>query len=115
MFLASVGEAMTNALKHANGGEVFCGSSREELWVGIADTGPGISTLTIPSAMLRRGYSTKASLGMGFSIMLDASDRVLLSTGPEGTTVILFKRLGEEIPRISLADLADTWDTIRPM
>ncbi|MHB9037374.1 MAG: PAS domain S-box protein [Armatimonadota bacterium] len=114
LFTTGVGEALTNAVKHAHGGEVFCGASSEELWVGISDAGPGIATLTLPAATLKRGYSTKASMGMGYSIMLDVSDRVLLCTGPDGTTVILIKTLGQARPAASLEDIADIWDAIRP-
>ncbi len=112
LFITGLGEAMTNALKHASGGQVFCGAANGELWVGVSDMGTGIATLTLPRATLQRGYSTKVSMGMGYSIMLDVSDRVMLSTGPSGTTVIMFKSLGEAKPQISLADLQDTWDAI---
>jgi PAS domain S-box-containing protein len=112
VFTTAVGEAMTNALKHAGGGVVLAGKESGELWAGVSDTGPGIATLTLPGATLRRGYSTKVSMGMGYSIMLDISDRILLSTGPEGTTVILFKMLERPRPQISLDDLPDIWETI---
>lgn len=112
LFATAIGEAMNNALKHAGEGRVFCGSKGGELWVGVSDSGSGISALTLPKATLRRGYSSKVSLGMGYSIMLDAADRVMLSTGSEGTTVIMFRSLLGKKDTISLADLPDIWDTI---
>jgi len=37
-----------------------------------------------------RGFSTHAhSLGVGFNLMRDLADRVYLSTGSAGTTVVL--------------------------
>lgn len=111
-FITAVGEAMGNALKHAGSGRLFAGAGEAELWVGVSDSGPGIATLALPGATLRRGYSTKVSMGMGYSIMLEVSDRIMLSTGPEGTTVILFKNRTEVRPTMTLDDLPDTWDSI---
>lgn len=112
LFLTAIGEAMTNALKHAGAGKIRCGATDGELWTSVTDTGAGISALSLPGATLGRGYSTKVSMGMGYSIMLDVSDRIMLGTGPEGTTVVLFKNIDESRPMLSLADLPDTWDSI---
>lgn len=111
LFITGAGEAMNNALKHAHGGEIFCGATGLEVWVGVCDTGSGIAALTLPRATLLRGFSTKISMGMGYSIMLDVSERVMLSTGPEGTTVILFASLLRAKP-VSIQDLPDPWDNI---
>lgn len=88
-YVLALGEALTNAVKHAGGGtyQVFmCG---ETLQVVIADEGPGIDFNVLPKATLVAGFSTKVSLGMGFTIMLEECDRVLLSTQPGNTTVVL--------------------------
>lgn len=112
LYLTGLGEAMNNAIKHAGEGEVFAGTAGECTWTAVSDKGPGIETLTLPGATLRRGFSTKISMGMGYSIMLEVSDRVLLSTGHEGTTVVLLKCAEEPIPSLSLEDLPDTWGEI---
>lgn len=65
--------------------------------------------MALPSVAFRRAYSTKASLGMGYSIMMDVADRITLSTGSGGATVILTKLIAEEKPCLSLEDLSDTW------
>ena len=109
LYITGLGEAITNATKHAPSGTVFAGSIAGEVWAGVNDNGPGISTLTLPKATLLRGYSTKVSMGMGYSIMLEVSDQVMLATGPSGTTVVLIKRLTGVEPALSLEDLADTW------
>jgi anti-sigma regulatory factor (Ser/Thr protein kinase) len=57
--------------------------------VAIADDGPGIDFRTLPKATLVPGFSTAASLGMGFTIMLQLCERVLLSTRPGRTVVVL--------------------------
>lgn len=112
LFLTGLGEAMTNAVKHAGGGLVFAGSDINRIWAGVSDNGPGITTMHLPSVALRRGYSSTVSMGMGYSIMLDVSDCVMLSTGPSGTTVVLVKLSGTHQPSVTLATLPDTWDSI---
>ena len=87
--LSTVGEALDNAVKHAGGGtfQAFCRG--ESLQVAITDEGPGIDFRTLPRATLVPGFSTAASLGMGFTIMLQLCERVLLSTRPGRTVVVL--------------------------
>lgn len=111
-YLAGIGEAMTNAVKHAGSGRVYAGAGVGSAWSAVVDKGPGIAALTVPSATLRRGFSTKTSLGMGYSIILDSSDRVSLATGPEGTTVVMVKDVAQPEPEVSLDDLHDTWDEL---
>lgn len=107
LFIIAVGEAITNALKHASAGRVYAGVEGDKVWVGTEDHGPGMESLILPGAVLRRGFSTKPSLGMGYSIILDVADRVLLKTGPDGTTVVLFKSAREKAP--DLGSIPDTW------
>lgn len=111
-FIVGAGEAITNAIKHGGRGHVFAGAAEDSVWVGVSDKGPGISSLILPRALLLRGFSTKPSLGLGYSIMLDVSDRILLSTGERGTTVILVKDLREAEVVISAEQLPDTWASI---
>lgn len=112
LFITGVGEAMANAIKHAGEGRVFAGRKDGGVWVGVSDAGSGIAALALPKATLRRGYSTKISMGMGYSIMLDVADKVTLSTGPEGTIVMLSKCLVSPEPILSLENIPDTWDSI---
>jgi len=85
----ALGEALGNALKHAGGGRVSVHAAPECLRVMVADRGPGIDTLSIPRATLQRGWSTRISLGLGFSMMLELADRVYLDTGRSGTRVLV--------------------------
>ena len=82
-------EALTNALKHAGGGTYQVFALQDRIQLSVTDAGPGIDFRTLPRATLVPGYSTVASLGMGFSIMLQLCERVLLSTGPGRTQVVL--------------------------
>lgn len=89
MFATCVGEAVTNAIKHAAGGTASLHRLSESLLFVVTDHGPGISALTIPDVALRRGYSTAGTLGMGYKVMISLGDRVYLATGPGGTTVAI--------------------------
>jgi anti-sigma regulatory factor (Ser/Thr protein kinase) len=46
----------------------------------------------LPRATLERGFSTKDSLGHGFSLMLRAADSIHLLTGATGTTLVVTLR-----------------------
>lgn len=109
-FMIGVGEAVTNAVKHAGRGRVYAGVN-SEIWVAVRDLGSGIESLILPSAVLRRGFSTKPSLGLGYTIMLDAADRILLKTGMRGTTVVLLKSL-QHRDTPPLEAIPDTWETV---
>jgi CheY-like chemotaxis protein len=85
--LSPVCEALTNALKHAGCGTYRVFAKDGCVQVTVADDGPGIDFRTLPRATLVPGFSTAASLGMGFTIMLQLSDRVLLCTRPGHTKV----------------------------
>lgn len=87
--LSSVGEALNNALKHAGGGEYRVFAKDGVVQVCVSDAGPGIDFRMLPKATLVPGFSTAATLGMGFTIMLQLSDRVLLATRSGHTEVVL--------------------------
>ena len=87
--LSTVGEALDNAIKHAGGGSFQAFARDGSLQIAIADDGPGIDFRTLPRATLVPGFSTAASLGMGFTIMLQLCERVLLTTRPGRTVVTL--------------------------
>lgn len=111
-FEGAIGEALANVVKHAGGGKAYAGHDENSVWVAVEDHGPGIESLLIPRAILLRGYSTKPSLGIGYSVILAACDQVLLKTDPTGTTVVMIKNMRTTEPRISLEQLPDTWESV---
>lgn len=111
-FMIGVGEAITNAIKHGAHGTVHAGADEKSVWVAISDTGSGIESLILPRAVLLRGFSTKPSLGLGYSIMLEVCDRILLTTSDQGTTVVLMKNKVEQELAASPDFLPDTWSNI---
>lgn len=87
--ILATSEALTNAVKHAGGGEYGVFQSGDCLQVLVRDFGPGIDFRTLPKATLVQGFSTTNTMGVGFTIMLEVADRVLLTTDASGTTVVL--------------------------
>lgn len=92
-FVVAIGEAGTNALKHAAGGTVSLHRTRDALICVVEDHGPGIQALDIPDVALTRGYSTAGTLGMGYKMMISLADRVYLATGPDGVKVAIVQML----------------------
>lgn len=87
--LLCLSEALTNAVKHAGRGRWAVRRVGGRLQVIVEDSGPGIKLSELPRAILMQHYSTKESLGTGFTLMLYYSDRVYLATGLHGTSLIL--------------------------
>lgn len=87
--ILATSEALTNAVKHGGQGEYGVFQSGDCLQVLVRDFGPGIDFRTLPKATLIQGFSTTKTMGMGFTIMLEVADRVLLTTDSKGTTIVL--------------------------
>lgn len=92
-------EALGNVLKHASDGCCQVRVSSEAVWVRISDRGTGIASHFLPAAILKPGFSTKVSLGMGYKMMLELVDRVWLATSESGTVVQLEQRLQPPSPQ----------------
>ncbi len=87
------GEAITNAIKHATQGRCAVFATEDRIIVRVSDRGTGIQVENLPDTILTPGFSTKVSLGMGYTLMLQFADRVWLATGPEGTILQIEKCL----------------------
>ena len=109
-FVMSVGEAATNALKHAVEGWASIHRTEDSLIFVVSDNGPGIAALQLPDVALTDNYSTAGTLGMGYKIMIAFSDRVYLATEPEGTTVAVEMSLRALEPALAAIDLLDLCD-----
>ncbi|HEY3282085.1 MAG TPA: response regulator [Armatimonadota bacterium] len=93
-----VSEAATNAIKHAHGSSMSVRMDPGFLRIWVTDEGSGISFTELPKATLMRGYSTKPSLGCGFTILLELLSRVYLCTDSSGTTLGLEMERAAESP-----------------
>ena len=82
-------EALANALKHAGGGWWQARKLGDTLRIIVLDRGPGIKTSELARATLMQHYSTKNSLGCGFTLMLYYADYLYLHTSPSGTALAL--------------------------
>lgn len=109
-----VSEAVTNVIKHAGEGQVEVRQGKDSLQVWVEDRGPGIDFSQLPKSTLMKGFSTKPSLGYGYTIMLELLDRVFLCTSPHGTTLVLemfLKPAQEELEGLEGLDaLESSWD-----
>jgi anti-sigma regulatory factor (Ser/Thr protein kinase) len=96
-YLLVISEAITNILKHAQKGEMKIFVNDTKVHVLVEDKGPGFPLKLLPNTTLLAGYSTKKSLGQGFTLMMKMTELVLLSTIPgEGSTLILVLNRKEE-------------------
>lgn len=94
--LLIAGEAATNTVKHAVGGRWQAGHDGKGVWVRVWDTGGGIHANELPRVLFKKGYSSKISLGLGYTLMLSLSDEMLLATDATGTTLQFFKSMHKE-------------------
>ena len=96
--ITAVGEAAMNAVTHAGQGVGWISIAAGKVQVRIEDQGEGITVENLPKATLARGFSTKATLGHGFKMMLQTVDRIFLLTGRGGTTVVLEQESRASLP-----------------
>lgn len=98
-FSVAIGEASTNALKHAGGGLGSIHKEDDSIMFVVADHGPGIEAMTIPQVAFVKGYTTAGTLGMGYKIMISLSDHVYIATSNKGTTVGIQIKLHSELEK----------------
>ena len=108
-FVLAIGEATTNAYKHADGGTGSIHKASDSLFFVVSDQGRGIDALVLPELALVKGYTTADSLGMGYKAMIAIADRVFLATGPDGTTIAFEMRLKPQQNTAKPFYLPDTW------
>ena len=84
----SVSEAVSNVLKHAQNGNINIYYEDDSAYISVSDSGEGIEIEDIPR-LIQKGESSKASLGMGFSIIIELSSAVWIHTNPSGTILII--------------------------
>ncbi|WP_047980867.1 ATP-binding protein [Ornithinibacillus contaminans] len=89
-----ISEAVTNILKHAEHGEMTIYRAANAFHVIISDKGPGFPLKILPKTTLMAGFSTKESLGQGFTLMMKMAKQVVLETSETGSTLILILEAG---------------------
>lgn len=90
-WLLVLSEAITNTIKHAEEGKMTLIENEEanEIRFVIEDKGPGFPLEQLPKKVLLAGYSTKKSMGQGFTLMMKMAKQIFLYTSPSGSTIIL--------------------------
>jgi anti-sigma regulatory factor (Ser/Thr protein kinase) len=96
-WLLVLSEAITNTIKHGEEGRMTLveDEDQNEIRFIVEDKGPGFSLKELPKTTLLAGYSTKKSMGQGFTLMMKMSKQVSLYTTSEGSTIILSFNRGE--------------------
>ncbi len=93
-----VSEAAANAIRHSQGGVAQVWAEADGLTILVTDCGPGISAERLlgrvsegasESAASESAASEREAEGLGFRLMLAMSDLLALSTGPNGTQLLL--------------------------
>lgn len=89
-----VSELGSNVVKHGNGGTLEYGFFAEEnaYVLYFLDHGSGIDESFLMDALLYKGVSSKLSMGMGFTFIMEVCDELVLSTGPTGTGIVFKKK-----------------------
>jgi anti-sigma regulatory factor (Ser/Thr protein kinase) len=97
--LLVLSEAITNTIKHAEEGAMTVLEDKEknEIRFIIEDKGPGFPLKDLPKTTLLAGYSTKRSMGQGFTLMMKMTKQVALHTSPMGATIILLFNFDDEM------------------
>ncbi|WP_309123089.1 HD domain-containing phosphohydrolase [Paenibacillus sp.] len=85
----AVSETATNLIKHAGEGTLSVYRKDDALQVLVSDRGSGIPLHELPKTVLLSGYSSKSSLGKGFSIIYRMCDEVSIYTSTNGTSLLL--------------------------
>ncbi|MCP8615728.1 HD domain-containing phosphohydrolase [Salirhabdus salicampi] len=93
--LLCTSEAATNVLKHAMSGKMEVSIVDNKIRIMVKDEGSGINIADLPKSTLLSGYSSKVSLGHGFTLILKYMDQVMLHTNSKGTTLIMDVHLDE--------------------
>ncbi|EWG11547.1 ATP-binding protein [Cytobacillus firmus] len=84
-----ISELATNVIMHADKGKIKLYDSGDCFTCCVEDEGPGFNLNDLKDKTLAAGYSTKASLGMGFTIILKLADQVMLCNTEEGSAIIV--------------------------
>jgi len=84
-----ISEAVTNALKHANAGSLELRKIEGSLRACISDCGPGMDLSKLPNMVFFQGFSTKISMGYGYTIMYKYAEKIYLASSNEGTFLAL--------------------------
>ncbi|WP_018933376.1 ATP-binding protein [Gracilibacillus lacisalsi] len=84
-----ISESVTNVIKHAKNGRMLIYQMNDVFHVIIEDNGPGFPLNILPKTTLLAGFSTKESLGQGFTLMMKMAEQVILETSSDGSTLIL--------------------------
>lgn len=80
-----ISEASTNVIKYAGEGSLQIRKLDGKVRIIVTDRGKGLDFDILPNIITSKGFSTKNSLGYGFTIMNKFADKIYLFTSKTGT------------------------------
>ncbi len=92
-----ISEAATNVLKHAERGFMQVRQLPDRLRIVISDFGPGLDFDKLPNMIFLQGFSTKISMGYGFSLIFRFADNIFMFTSNHGTNLVLDFKLSKDV------------------
>lgn len=97
-YIVAVNEAATNTLQHGGRGavDVYLYGDEEVCRAVIYDQGRGILLTELPKATLLNGFSTRNTLGAGFHVMLQYTDKLWINSSTVGTKIVLELQIAEK-------------------
>lgn len=84
-----VSEAATNIIKHAQEGSMQFRIIGRTIRIIFIDNGPGMEYDKMPNMLFLKGFSTKPSMGCGYTLIYKYADKIFLSTSRKGTYLAL--------------------------
>ena len=85
-------ELACNIVKHGGGlGDIKVNINDEDVRIYAGDHGTGINELFLANALFMGGVSAKKSFGFGFTILYEVSDYIVMTTGLQGTRLMIIK------------------------
>lgn len=105
-FALCASEAATNALLHAGGGSVTLAAAEGAVRVRVSDHGRGLDLRELSTLVIYGCWAGLAPTGIGFTLIAKTADRLLLNSGPRGTTLIVEMAVSAPDPSV------DTWEML---
>ncbi len=85
-------ELACNVVKHGGSlGEIRVNINDEDVRIYAEDHGTGINELFLANALFMGGVSAKKSFGFGFTILYEVADYIVMTTGLQGTRLMIIK------------------------
>ncbi|MDQ7826297.1 MAG: ATP-binding protein [Candidatus Eremiobacteraeota bacterium] len=87
--IVATSEALSNVIKYAGKGSVALWKNNSTLSVRIDDEGPGVRLKDILRSVFIKCHSRQRIHKLGYPLMMELADELIIYTGTEGTSLVL--------------------------